>query len=376
MRKKYSIKDMQRMAQKRGGKCLSQQYINNYTPLLWECKLGHRWETKPYYVIIMGTWCPKCAGIMTHTIQEMRIFAEGKKGKCLSHEYINHNTSLLWECEKGHRWEARPNNVVLKGNWCPKCANRLLISIVEMKELARSRGGECLSDEIIKYRQKLKWQCEKGHQWNAISSSIRQGHWCPTCSYEKSRERQRHFDNIDQIIKEKGGEWVSGEYINAKSNLRIKCEKGHIWDVLEGNLKRGGWCPECARRKRLTIQKMNDLARERGGLCLSKEYKNIRSKLTWQCNEGHTWDSTPSNILNNCWCPICADFKQRNGLNIQEMMRIAHMRGGICLSKEYVNTRSKLLWECEKGHRWESSLSNINLNHWCPECRKLARLKN
>src|SRR2546421_12462666 len=44
---KRTIKDMQIIAMKRGGKCLSLEYVNSQTKLLWECKVGHRWEAIP-----------------------------------------------------------------------------------------------------------------------------------------------------------------------------------------------------------------------------------------------------------------------------------------------------------------------------------------
>ncbi len=55
------------------------------------------------------------------TIEEMRSIAEERGGKCLSDTYVNAHTSLLWECTKGHQWEARPNNIK-SGTWCPYCA--------------------------------------------------------------------------------------------------------------------------------------------------------------------------------------------------------------------------------------------------------------
>ena len=54
-------------------------------------------------------------------LAELRALAEGQGGACLSSEYINAKTPLLWLCEKGHEWEAIPNNV-RHWSWCPHCA--------------------------------------------------------------------------------------------------------------------------------------------------------------------------------------------------------------------------------------------------------------
>ena len=39
--------------------------------------------------------------------------------------------------------------------------------------------------------------------------------------------------------------------------------------------------------KKLTIKDMQELAKARGGKCLSKKYVNGRVKLKWKCAEGH-----------------------------------------------------------------------------------------
>ena len=55
-----------------------------------------------------------------YTIQDMRDLAAARDGKCLSTEYKNQKTKLLWECDQGHRWETSASNIK-KGTWCPHC---------------------------------------------------------------------------------------------------------------------------------------------------------------------------------------------------------------------------------------------------------------
>ena len=113
---------MQAIANARGGICLSKKYINTHTPLLWQRQKGHRWKTLPTnvkaYANAKGSWCPECAlernrgpGVREPlTIEEMQDIAKRLGGRCLSRTYTNAQTHLLWECAKGHRWEAKPCN--------------------------------------------------------------------------------------------------------------------------------------------------------------------------------------------------------------------------------------------------------------------------
>ena len=92
----------------------------------------------------------------------MQKLAESKGGKCLSKEYKGNKIKLKWQCKEGHVWEAKPNSVVY-GYWCPHCAGVAKLTIEEMQELARNKGGKCLSKEYKGNKIKLKWQCKEGH---------------------------------------------------------------------------------------------------------------------------------------------------------------------------------------------------------------------
>ena len=45
------------------------------------------------------------------TLDIAKAIAFKNNGKCLSEEYINNATSMLWECNNGHQWQARLANI-------------------------------------------------------------------------------------------------------------------------------------------------------------------------------------------------------------------------------------------------------------------------
>jgi hypothetical protein len=55
---------MQDHAEKLGGKCISEKYVNSTFRLMFECKNGHRFRATPLEVMGKkskpGSWCPKC----------------------------------------------------------------------------------------------------------------------------------------------------------------------------------------------------------------------------------------------------------------------------------------------------------------------------
>jgi len=81
-------------------------------------------------------------------IEQMQKLATKQEGNCLSTLYINTVSKLKWRCKEGHQWETTPANVK-RGSWCPECVGVTPLSIEEMQELAVKRGGMCLSKKYI-----------------------------------------------------------------------------------------------------------------------------------------------------------------------------------------------------------------------------------
>ena len=188
----HLLKEMQRLAADRGGECLSARYIDNKTKLHWRCAAGHEWMAIPSNVR-RGHWCEICGNerqgrAKAHSIELMRQIAASKGGQCLSSTYWNNTTKLRWRCERGHVWDAVPGSIVgsksRKGSWCPICAGKLPrdAALAELQKLAASRGGVLLSERYEDARTKLRWKCEKSHEWLAIANSVRRGTWCPICA--------------------------------------------------------------------------------------------------------------------------------------------------------------------------------------------------
>lgn len=58
--KRYSLKDAQKIAKKRKGKCISKSFKGVQYRLVWECKQGHKWKATFHQVRSQNTWCDKC----------------------------------------------------------------------------------------------------------------------------------------------------------------------------------------------------------------------------------------------------------------------------------------------------------------------------
>lgn len=419
---KYTIEDMQKIAQLKGGRCVSTSYDPNR--MVWKCADGHRWRTSPYY-IRKGGWCPycqwffneeKCRYVLEHFTG--RLFPRNRSilggleldGYCdkllLAFEY---NGKQHYEFSKFfHRtiatFQKKQEDDKRKIELCKKQGILLIIvpytesktetSLVffikkclpsrciqnvgeikfqtlhrqlsvlrQLNDLVRARRGDLLSAVYKGNHSDLEWKCVKGHVWKARPSSIKSGSWCPKCAGNAKLK----LSEACKVASAKDGRCLSDTYINNRTKLEWQCKNRHRWKASLDNVKTKSWCPVCSGKQRLTMDDMRALAKLRRGKCLSKHYINNSTKLEWQCRCGYVWSATPNHIKNGTWCPKCADQLIPT---IEDMKNVADRRGGKCLSNAYINAHTKLEWECKDYHVWSASPTNIKQGKWCRKCSK------
>jgi len=369
---KPALEDLQRLAAKRGGKCLATAYIDARTKTPWQCAKGHRWMST--WDTVLRHWCPKCAKTQKLELQEFVRIARQRGGKLLSTEYINGKTPLLWQCAKRHTWWARPTSVKARkyadGAWCRVCAylalrrrRKSIVTLKDMCEIARERGGQCLSKFYVDVKTKMQWRCAKGHEWMANRMTIKRS-WCPQCA------KRLNFEQVEATAGERGGKVLSPRFklIDGASVLQWQCAAGHHWKMAAARVRAGIWCRRCKDDSYWSLQDAQELARKHGGTCLSRRYVSFGTVLGWQCGSGHVFklshrqavrrDSLPK------WCPDCSRYKY----TIEDAQRMAGERSGECLSAKSGSIYDRLKWRCARGHVWRAVLKSIVKGNWCAAC--------
>jgi len=105
-----------------GGRLLSNKYISAKTKYSIVCSSGHEFEMSGTN-IVRGNHCVEChLDSISLNIDKLNKIAISRGGRCLSDTYINAASRYDWECSEGHQWTARANHVS-SGTWCPHCTN-------------------------------------------------------------------------------------------------------------------------------------------------------------------------------------------------------------------------------------------------------------
>jgi hypothetical protein len=92
----------------------------------WRCIKGHTWQATIYNRTKNKSGCPVCArnANRRYTIEDIDAIAHKRGGKCLSTKYTNCKIKLRFCCKEGHIWEARADAILYTNKWCPVCGRK------------------------------------------------------------------------------------------------------------------------------------------------------------------------------------------------------------------------------------------------------------
>ena len=380
---------MQKLAANHGGQCLSEFYDNSNSKLKWMCEHGHTWDALPLS-IKKGHWCPICAGQEKPDLEQIQKIAYDRGGKCLSKHYQDNHTKLEWQCAEGHTFFANYSNISL-GQWCPECSAGV---------------GERICRVFFEQIFSKKFPKSRPH-WliNQDGNQMELDGYCSDLALAFEHQGRQHHKQLDHFYSSEN------QFIKRQSDDKRKkslCAENYIilievpqipyelsllkvqQFILEKCKANGVEIPENAENIKVDIhtaynptskEKMRlitEAASAHGGVCISTHYAGGFVKLRFRCQNHHEWETTPGVILKGHWCPKCRDIQHgiSRRLSIDDMNQLASKHNGRCLSNEYINANSHLLWECSKGHQWKAIPNSIKRGSWCPICAKENRHKH
>ncbi len=170
-----------------------------------------------------------------------------KGGRCLTRWFRGGSNKYTWVCNAGHTWEARAYDVVVLRYWCKKCVGSSLQkwTIEDCRKAAAEKGGICLSKTYEGANKFMWWRCREGHEWQTYPNSVKNcGAWCPQCAHIS---RRLCLEDCQNFAANKGGACLSEEYKGSGINIWWKCdqEQHDPWEATFNNVKAGRWCPAC-----------------------------------------------------------------------------------------------------------------------------------
>jgi len=378
MRHKYTINDVKECAKRREFTLLETEYKGTKHKYKLECPFGHTWKGT-FEGLMTGKGCPDCSGSNGERLSKSILgtmfdmpFPKKKPqwlfeltDKRLELDGYNKDAKIAFEYQgvqhyngygiyKDINIKERQKTDQLKANACKEYGVKLIV-IPYFKKLDNL-------EKIVNSVEKcvLKAGLKIPKNWDRKKENYSFYSYCPD------------LVEMRELAIKKGGKCLSKYYLNARTLLDFKCSKGHHFKIHANSIRNGNWCSQCGGSHPLNIDIVRTLAAKRGEKCLSDTYINQSEKMIFQCSKGHQYKCTTKNYKKGRGCPDCAKVNRQNNrrLGIEKMQEIALSFGGKCLSETYINNRTKLRWQCKKGHIWSAVYGNvIEKGSWCPRCR-------
>ena len=309
----------------------------------WRCGKGHAWQARIDSRIHLDRGCPYCAGQLvsagetdfgTVTPEKLKFWHTGKNGGFLPSDVMPGSRKILWwKCEHGHEWQA-PAYSIKAGTACPYCAgkrilpgeNDLATTHSHLLKMWSEKNSIQPTEVTAGSHKKVRWTCEKGHEWEAVIGSVSAGDsGCPYCSGRLAIPGETDLATVRPDILE---EWDyerntldPGEILpSSHEKAWWKCRLGHSWEaaVFSRTREKPSGCPYCTGKK--VLAGFNDLgtvkpkvAKEwhptlNGELTPDKVTLGSNKKVWWKCAEGHVWQAAvyARTRKKGSGCPVCA----------------------------------------------------------------------
>ena len=198
LRRRTTIEQINIIINSKGGNCLTPNIKDGHSRVLIICKNGHIWKPKAKK-ILEGQWCKICklADGRSFNIEYLKNYAKNKNGECLSNNYTNNNFSYKWKCNiHNYEWNTSWGNVYYENNWCSICGKKSAGSLDENKKYALKHNGDCVSEVYTFKKAYYLWKCKNNHTWKSTASAVLNGHWCPHCRHQISNQQKEIFNEI------------------------------------------------------------------------------------------------------------------------------------------------------------------------------------
>ena len=257
------------------------------------------------------------------TYEYVKEYIESFGYTLLEKEYKNNKTKMKIRCDKGHVYYSHFNNFKNVCR-CPECkkikhTESQKFTYKEVKEFIESIGYTLLEDTYIKGTIKMKMICDHGHEIKMTFKSLRRGYRCPKCGKIHMAEKRKFtYEYVKEYIESQGYELLSNNYKNSRIKLKMKCDKGHVFEMCFHNFKNENQrCSVCryeksAKSNSNSYEYVKEYIESYGYKLLSYDYKNNREKLLLKCNKNHVYEAAFTTFKQGYRCPHCNNSRGEN----------------------------------------------------------------
>ena len=248
-------------------------------------------------------------------------------------------------------------------------------------EIESKSNYKLISTEYIGGSKKLKMICDKGHNCEISFSNFKFGKRCGYC-----KGKYKSYEYVKNYFEKYGFTLLSDSYKDGKSQLSVKCPKGHIISMSFNSFHNSGTrCKICSQILRSQNQLLNydyvknfiEIESNSGCKLISTNYRGNDKKLTIKCACGNEFKATfikfasqGKHQCNECGIKIRSDMKR---CSFEEVYKTFKDGNCLLLSDTYHTNSDLLHYVCECGKESYISLNNFKTGQRCKECGDIRK---
>jgi hypothetical protein len=313
-------------------------------------------------------------------IQDVLDAVNKRGGKLLSSEYKNIDSTLEFECSRGHRFENTFSKIKHRNQWCPTCNKGS-----KSEEITRTTFEQLFGLTFPKYRptwlkndrgnrMEIDGYCKElniGFEYQGIQHFTKD-------IYGKSLSLRIKDDKLKaKLCKDNGVKLFildyTMDYSELKAQIKKQANKLKVklpvnFDLIEVDIYR-------AYIRNDRIAELQGLLLAKNIKVLSKKYLGSNKKVNLECLTcGHKWEALGNAFFNSrkiAGCDKCSRklLGDRTRGNLSNLRMFAKQFNGELVSYVYVQSKYPYVWKCHKGHIFEGIYSNMKFrNQFCPKC--------
>jgi len=365
------IRDLEK---KTGYKFVSPKYTSVNEKYLWECQLGHKWETSARQ-IKTGSGCHVCHAKNRKNAwfineEKTRFIFEsickqkfpkkwiGKKqldGYCknlqIAFEYQGIQHFQL--TPRFHKTEDQFLSQIRRDEEKRGVCQKMGIYLIEVPYTASSS------------RENLELFIQKQLEEIAVKKS-------GTVDWSQFLGVTQNFNKYKKEIRKRDIICLENSYLGSKERYKWKCLRcSYEWLArLDVIIRKKRGCSNCAKNRRRTVEEIKQFAADTGMIFLSKEYKNSKTKYKWKCIKcGHIRHTSSNGAITSPGCEPCKlkkyQIPKNNLLDVAKENNIEMMTP----SHEYKIVNQIHSWKCQIcNYKWTVSGAYILQGHGCRIC--------
>jgi very-short-patch-repair endonuclease len=391
-----------------------QIFKNSSSKYLFDCKTCNHSFMTILKSINSGCWCPyfsnkklcdndNCLNCFNKSFasQEKAQFWSDKNKLKARQVFKSSGEKYIFNCKIcDHIFTMSLDHITSRDSWCAYCSNNKLCEEIKCKYCFEKSFS---SHEKVKYwsnknklqpRQVFKssgekyiFNCECGHDFYVVLSSVSRGTWCPYCCYtpkdlcdkktckecyEKSfasHEKVKYWSDKNNVSARK-------VLLNSNNKYIFNCDCGHEFDASLGKINTGRWCPYCSKppqklcdddnckecyKKSFASHEKSKYWSDKNNLEPRHIFKSSGEKYIFICENKHSFESMPYVIKMGYWCPYCVNKTEQKLYDklsplyptLQQQFKVNWCKNKTYLPFDFVIPENKIIIELDGRQHFE-----------------------